>query len=99
MQAEPLEELVATADDFTVALRIGHGFSDPKFQALCNSLRACAELWAADDSIPKLAANVLVDLWPSIQACSYLYSGDEADRIMKAADEVADLTRTIVAVE
>ena len=46
-----------------------------------------------------LAANVLIDLWPGIENCSYLYSEDEAKQIMKAADTIGDLTRNIVKVE
>lgn len=98
MANNPLDALDESAETFTTGLRLGDGFDEEKFQSLCDALRACAELWAAEESIPKSAAMLLVDLWPSIQACSYLYSGREADRIMKAADSIADLTRSALSV-
>jgi uncharacterized protein (UPF0548 family) len=98
MENDPLGNLSDSAEAFSTKLRLGEGFDERQFEALCDALRACAELWATRDNIPKSAVILLVDLWPSIQACSYLYSGQEADRIMKAADSIADLTRAALSV-
>lgn len=96
MGNESLNTLNDVAAAFTTGLRLGEGFDDSSFQTLRAAIRACGAEWAGEDAIPKSAAILLVDLWPSIQACAYLYEGQEADRIMKTADEVADLTRAAV---
>jgi hypothetical protein len=89
-------DLLVAVEEFTTPLRDGSGFDEDAFQHLCRLLEDLAHQWAQLDAIPKAAAIVLVDLWPGIQNCSYLYGGDESNRIMKAADVIADLTRNIV---
>lgn len=91
-----INDLEAASEAFTVPLRFGEGFSESKFQELCAVLRECARVWADSDSIPKPVALELVDLWPAVQACHDLYEGAEADKVIKAADTIADLTRDIV---
>src|SRR6266550_7679990 len=96
MQDSTVSDLLVAAEEFSSPLRAGVGFDENAFQHLCDVLGDLARQWSDSDSIPKLAANVLVDLWPGVQNCSYLYEGDEANRIMKAADMIATLTREIV---
>lgn len=90
--------LLRAAEGFLVPLRAGDGFNQSSFEELCRTLKELARLLESSDSIPKRVANVLVDLWPGVQTCSYLYSGEEAKQIMKAADTLGDLTRDIMKV-
>jgi hypothetical protein len=99
MPDEPVAELLRATEGFLTPLRVGDGFNERSFMELCRVLEDLARQWRMLDSIPKPAVNVLIDLWPGIQSCSYLYKGEEANQIMKAADTVADLTRDIVMVE
>lgn len=48
--------------------------------------------------MPKLAANVLVDLYPAVEASSYLYGDDYAPRVRTVAEEIGDLVNSCVAV-
>jgi hypothetical protein len=96
MLDEPVSELIRATEEVLTPLRVGDGFNQSSFMELCRVLEDIARQWRTLDSIPKSAVNVLIDLWPGIQSCSYLYEGEEANQIMKAADTVADLTRDIV---
>lgn len=97
LTSSELHELVVSSEQFLVPLRMGEGFDRDKFQNLCLALNKCATIWATRDSIPKLAANILVDLYPSIISASYLYS-TEGDQIREEAEIIADLVREIVKV-
>lgn len=98
-QSEPVTALLQAVEAFGVPLRSGEGFNEAGFQSLVDALRACATAWADADTIPKLAANVLVDLAPATEAASYAYRDAVAERIREASYTLADLIRDCVAVE
>jgi len=79
--------------DFIVQLRNGSGFDETAFKALCQSLDDCTRSWEKSAFVPKLAARVFIDLYPSIEVCAYMYEGDDADKIRNAAEVVTDLAR------
>src|SRR5207302_666062 len=85
---------------FNVPLRLGEGFNEQHFNDLCTVLRFCAREWAQEPAIPKVAVNVLVDLFPAIESCSHLafYQGAESQHIRDAALMISDLVRECVAV-
>ncbi len=99
VQGESVRSLLSAAEAFLVPLRLGEGLQEQRLNDLCGVLRACAHEWACAAAIPKAAANVLVDLFPAIEACSYLasYDGDEAQRIRNAAQTIGDLVHACVA--
>lgn len=92
-----VDALLVAADKFTVPLRMGQGVDEVALDALRDALRRCAEAWHERDLVPKLAANVLVDLYPAVEASSYLYSDDYAPRVRTVAEEIGDLVRSCVA--
>lgn len=99
IQPNEVDSLLDAAAEFLIALRTGEGIQEPAYRKLCGALHDCADEWKNLDVIPKRAANLLVDLYPGIEASSHLYTGDEAERIIKAADTIAALIRECVAVE
>lgn len=97
MSEQLTEELLSKTETFLVKLRLGDGLDPKAYIEVCNTLKACVIEWRSSDFIPKKIANILVDLYPAIEACSYLYADPEAENVRKASDEIADLTRQIVA--
>lgn len=97
--AESVRHLLQAAEAFSVPLRTGAGVNPQRLNDLCDALRVCAREWAEAAAIPKAAANVLVDLFPAVESCSYLpfYEADEAQRIRDAAQILGDLVRACVA--
>lgn len=91
-------ELQAAATQLLTPLRQGRGLDAPASERLKVALRTAARAWAHSDVISKSAANLFVDLASGIEACSYAYSGAEADMVKALADEVADLIRACVEV-
>jgi hypothetical protein len=70
-------------------------------EAACNRLRDAlhqrAVAWRARDVVPKLAVNTLVDLYPAVEASSYLYPEDQAISVRAIAEETGDLVRSCLA--
>jgi hypothetical protein len=80
-----------------VPLRMGQGMDEIALGDLRDALRRCADMWHEQDLVPKLAANLLVDLYPAVEASSYLYGDDYAPRVRAVAEEIGDLVRSCVA--
>jgi hypothetical protein len=91
-----VEAVMTAAEQFDVPLRNGEGMDEIALKNLRDALRACAAAWRDSDTIPKRAANVLVDLSPAIEASSYLYDEDYAARVRDVYLEIADLVRDCV---
>ncbi|MGV9872012.1 hypothetical protein ACWDUG_04525 [Streptomyces cellulosae] len=94
---DPVSRMAQAWARFDESLRSGNGFDDTAYDALTAALRACAAEWAELDAIPRLGANVLVDLFPSTEANAALYRGGAADRVMRAAYELHALAGHCVA--
>lgn len=97
MSQQTIDELTAAADAFATPLRMRDGFDRAAFERLCAALRRCAVEWAGSGSLPKRVVMELIDLWPAVQACAELYRGAEAEKILHAADTLADLSRAVAA--
>ena len=87
------EELQSSAAEVAGLLRTAQGVEPTSSERLKRALRAAAQAWSTSPTISKSAAMLFVDLASGIDACSYAYQGDEAQRIKLLADEVADLVR------
>ncbi|MFH9175483.1 hypothetical protein [Streptomyces albogriseolus] len=85
---DPVSRLVQAWSAFDESLRSGSGFDEPAYDALTAALRGCATAWARLDAVPRLGANVLVDIFPATEANAALYAGEAADRIVRAAYEL-----------
>ncbi|WP_043265911.1 hypothetical protein [Streptomyces sp. CT34] len=92
-------ELASSWERFDVSLRMRRGFDEMAFNQLKTALAQCAESWASSDTIPRLAANILVDIFPATEGNSPLYSGPEAEKITEAAYELQELVTECVAVD
>jgi hypothetical protein len=93
---QSLEDLIRSAETFLIPLRMMRGFETEEFRKLCTALQACATEWEQAELIPKLGANVLVDLYPSMLAASYLYPDNMGEMIREQAEHLADLVRACV---
>jgi hypothetical protein len=99
MTAEPeVGALLVAADQFIVPLRMGEGIDEVAYDRLCGALHRCADAWRGRDAVPKRAANVLVDLYPAVEAGSYMYGDDYLPTVLMAAEEIGHLARSCVAV-
>jgi hypothetical protein len=99
MNDRMVSSLMAHVKGFSVPLRMGSGFDEAEYAALCEMLRACAAAWHHEDAIPKLAVTILLDLARSLDAASAVYDGPVANRVQSAAMEVDALVRACVAVD
>lgn len=86
-------ELQEAASELLTPLRQGRGVDTTAADRLKTALGAAALAWTGSVVIPKTAANLFVDLANGIDACSYAYGGEDAERIRLLADEIADLVR------
>lgn len=84
---------------FAVPLRSGLGFDEDKLQLLREALENCAEAWSQVNFIPKLAANIFIDLFSTMDSSAYLYDEQTAEKIRYASDVVTDLARSCALVE
>jgi hypothetical protein len=93
-----LAELLDAWGDFIVGLRMRDGFSARGYERLRAALQACASSWEGRDSIPRLGANILVDIFPATEASADLYTGEEQARIRKISFYLQDLVQECVGV-
>lgn len=92
------DRLLAAATAVLVPLRAGDGLPEASAKELLSSLAACAEAWRMDSTVPKVAANLLVDLATGIAAQGHAYGGAEGVAITRFADDVSELIRRCVEV-
>jgi len=83
--------LAAAWGDFIVALRSNEGFQDDLYTALVRVLRDCAPGWWQVHAIPKLGANILVEIVPATQAAAEAYAEPVRTRVLDASFELYDL--------
>lgn len=98
-EAADVDELVEASVEFGLLLRQREGLSEAAWRRLEAALQRCAEAWRDLDAIPRVAVNVMVDLFPTTEASADLYAEPERSRIMDVAYEVQDLVRHCAAVE
>jgi hypothetical protein len=99
MADETSTTLAAAWQEFDLPLRMRKGFDESAFVALKTALETCAESWSAHDAIPRLGANILVDIFPATEGNAALYPEETADRINQAAYELHELIGECVALD
>jgi hypothetical protein len=77
--------------DFDLALRSREGFSEALFARVRSALAGCAEEWRGEPTIPRRAVNILVDMFPAMEANADLYGDETRDRILDTAFTLQDL--------
>ncbi|WP_285751535.1 hypothetical protein [Lentzea sp. NBRC 105346] len=93
-----LSDLAQTWERFVLGLRRRDGLDADALNALKEALGACAAAWAGRDSIPRLGANILVDIVPATDSNSHLYEGEVQQQIIEVMYELQDLVWDCVAI-
>jgi hypothetical protein len=97
--AHELRSLADSWKEFDLSLRMNRGLDQHALASLKISLVACATSWADLDAIPRLGANILVDIFPATESNSYLYAGEDGKRIMAIAYELQELVWKCVEID
>jgi hypothetical protein len=90
-QERAAQELQEAADGFIGALRLAQGMDEAAFARLREAIIEAGLAWEAEDYLPKRVVNILVGMFSWIDSASYLYEGDEAAVIKRAAMNVETL--------
>jgi hypothetical protein len=77
--------LRSAAIEFISALRLARGMDEALFDDLRTAIIDVGAAWRDSDVLPKQVVNDLVGLYSWIDSSSYLYQGDQAERIREAA--------------
>jgi hypothetical protein len=93
-----ITDLLSAWERFDLGLRFREGVSESAYDGLRAALLICAEAWHHLPAIPRLGANVLVDMFPATEANADLYEGEIRSRILAMAFEIQDLVRECVAI-
>jgi hypothetical protein len=93
-----LAELRAAWEDFIVGLRVRDGFSAEAYERLRGALQACASSWEGRDCVPRLGANILVDIFVATEGTADLYDGEEKEKIQEISFYLQDLVQACVGI-
>jgi hypothetical protein len=80
----------------TVPLRMGDGVDDVALDQLRSALASAAAIWQGDLLLPKSLVSFLVELVPTVESASYLYSDERANRIRDIAEELRELIGSVI---
>ena len=95
--SESIDRLAQAWQAFDIPVREGAGIDERLLENLKTALQAFAESWASSDSIPRMAANILVDIYPATESNASLYDETESEKITQAAYELHELVGECVA--
>jgi hypothetical protein len=90
MTSSESDRLDKAAEKFLVPLRLNEGFDSLALANLLNVIDQCGRDWRGRETIPKSAALMLAELWPSTDACAYLHAGEMRQRIVEAAAVIGE---------
>ncbi|WP_181785522.1 hypothetical protein [Streptomyces phytophilus] len=76
---------------FDLALRMREGLNEESLANLRQALEDCERDWRSKDQIPRLAVNILVDIFPATEGNAALYDRAEQERVMRVAFDLQDL--------
>ncbi|MBP2078598.1 hypothetical protein [Oceanobacillus polygoni] len=74
-----------------VDLRTGDGFNEKAYEKVVEMLTLFEKEWKEVSSIPKEVATIMVELYGELYNFSLNYSGEESERILKAAKNIKRL--------
>lgn len=80
---------------FDDLVRSNKGFDDIAFQEVCESLKELGPLFRESNSVPLDVANIFIDMYSSIESSADRHSPEMREKILLAADALADIAREI----
>ena len=95
-KVEQLKELLLGDTGLLVSLRLGDGLDNEKVMEIINILKKLKLEWEKENTIPKKAVDLFIDFYPVMESASVLYSDNESNMIMDAADKIMDLIRDCI---
>ena len=90
METDLVSRLEEAAHRFVIPLRMNEGFDEQALLQLKEEIDSCGTAWRKATHVPKRAALILAELFPSIEACAWLYEGDMRQRIQEAGVMVSE---------
>ncbi|MEV0713774.1 hypothetical protein [Asanoa sp. NPDC050611] len=99
MTSPGLAALIAAWKRFDIALWSHDGFDEAAFEELKSALELCAREWAGQPSIPRVGANILVDIFPATESNAAACPGEQGRRILDAALTLQNLVWKCVALD
>lgn len=81
---------------FEMKLRLAKGIDEEMVPEIYKTLELIVAECKKSDYIPKKAASLFVDFYPSMENISSFYSPEESIKIMNIADKIMDLIRECV---
>lgn len=90
-QERAAQELQEAANGLIGALRLAQGMDETAFARLREAIIEAGSAWEVENYLPKRVVNILVGMFSWIDSASYLYDGDEAAAIKRAAMNVETL--------
>src|SRR5579872_2116575 len=97
--AEIIESLQSSAEEFLTDLRMRRGVNEVALEKLKRDIAAATEHWEGKSDVPKDLAAVMVDLFASTKDNEVLYKNepDVMDRISDAAGDLQELVYQLFA--
>ncbi len=80
-------------DDFILKLRAGKGIDQKGYRYFCNLLLSLKEEWIVNDYLPKIAANILVELYPEIIGCIGI--NKDKTEIVSISENIKNISKKI----
>jgi len=94
-----LAELDSAWGEFIVGLRMRDGLNENALERLHEALKSCESVWKGKGSIPRLGANILVDIFQATEGAAYAYEDEQQARILEASFYLQDLVRQCVGID
>lgn len=91
-----LEQLLIGQDGILLSLRMGDGLEEEKVERIIRILGKLSKEWSGNESIPKKAVDLFIDIYPVMQSSCDLYSEETAVKIMNVADKIIDSIRNCI---
>ena len=72
---------------------MGDGLNEEKYNLTCEIIKEITLEWKNKDVVPKKAAELFVDLYPSMISFTEWHNEEEVERITQAAVNISELIR------
>ena len=96
MEPSEIDLLLDAWKRFDVGLTMGEGYKSEDDAQLRQALGRCADAWKELDAIPRIGANILVDIFPATEANAERYQGPDRQSLIEAAYHLQALVQECV---